>query len=430
MEDQLIRNERTYISTSLASELTGYSRDYVGQLARDGHVESVKVGHKRFVDRDEIVEYGLENKTDLSLSDIPDNHVSNISTEQESDGHNAENDDNHITETGESRTDSDTAVSVTTDKIEEDWPQESAVIASEKMYSESPSSLNNPIRNQGLVGKQEYSNAINITDRPNRRWQKTADGLRAEGGTVTSRKHESKTPAVLATLFAIVLSLGLVAGFFTAASDTVGKVAHNVTKASQKAYYALGYGLDKQLEKHGAIGTVGNSVAETAGLIGGVFTSPMTSEPAKSDQVAAAGSTVRNLNPIAAAGQSIIKKSSWLVAPIQFEKLSFDDYHTNHQVIARANPRDQTSSPNGDYSNTEGNNSTTTEPGADCGAVVVPAPDSAVKRQKKRREIRSQFSTTNSGVIQPRFDDRRGNEYMYVMVPKKSTSSTSSTAQE
>ncbi|PSO45640.1 MAG: hypothetical protein BRC25_01510 [Parcubacteria group bacterium SW_6_46_9] len=75
MDEEVIRNDRTYVSTSVAAELSGYSRDYIGQLARDGYVDSTKIGRKRFVDRGEFITYALENKADLTIDDLPDNHV-------------------------------------------------------------------------------------------------------------------------------------------------------------------------------------------------------------------------------------------------------------------------------------------------------------------------------------------------------------------
>jgi len=75
MDDEVVRNNTIFISTSLAAEITGYARDYIGQLARDGHFDSTKIGHKRFVDRSGFVSYALDNKSGLGVSDIPENHT-------------------------------------------------------------------------------------------------------------------------------------------------------------------------------------------------------------------------------------------------------------------------------------------------------------------------------------------------------------------
>lgn len=46
---------RDYVSASRAAKLTGYTQDYVGQLAREGTISARLIGNRWFVDREEIV---------------------------------------------------------------------------------------------------------------------------------------------------------------------------------------------------------------------------------------------------------------------------------------------------------------------------------------------------------------------------------------
>ncbi len=50
-----------FIPSQLASKLTGYSQDYIGQLARSGAVKAKKVGRKWFVDENSLIEHKRRN---------------------------------------------------------------------------------------------------------------------------------------------------------------------------------------------------------------------------------------------------------------------------------------------------------------------------------------------------------------------------------
>lgn len=47
--DELTLGDKTYISSKRAAEITGYAKDYVGQLCREGHVEAKMVGRSWYV---------------------------------------------------------------------------------------------------------------------------------------------------------------------------------------------------------------------------------------------------------------------------------------------------------------------------------------------------------------------------------------------
>lgn len=57
MESEVVLNGNVYISSGVAAELSGYTRDYVGQLAREGRVEFTKVGRSIYVDKHSLLEY-------------------------------------------------------------------------------------------------------------------------------------------------------------------------------------------------------------------------------------------------------------------------------------------------------------------------------------------------------------------------------------
>ena len=59
---------KDYISASRAAEITGYHKDYVGQLAREGSVLSRQVGNRWYVDRGSISAHKREK--DALLADV------------------------------------------------------------------------------------------------------------------------------------------------------------------------------------------------------------------------------------------------------------------------------------------------------------------------------------------------------------------------
>ncbi|TSD02974.1 MAG: hypothetical protein Athens071416_365 [Parcubacteria group bacterium Athens0714_16] len=56
MKDLNIEGKK-YISTKRASELSGYTSDYIGQLSRGGFVKSTIIGKTKFVDEEELLKY-------------------------------------------------------------------------------------------------------------------------------------------------------------------------------------------------------------------------------------------------------------------------------------------------------------------------------------------------------------------------------------
>lgn len=61
MKDSLIFEHKKYISAKRASELVGYTRDYVGQLSREGKIDSRMVGRSWFISEESILSHKAQN---------------------------------------------------------------------------------------------------------------------------------------------------------------------------------------------------------------------------------------------------------------------------------------------------------------------------------------------------------------------------------
>ncbi len=73
--DELIFNNKKYISSKRAGQLTGYTTDYVGQLCRDEKVDARLVGRNWYIEECSIVEHKQDStssriKDDKDLSDF------------------------------------------------------------------------------------------------------------------------------------------------------------------------------------------------------------------------------------------------------------------------------------------------------------------------------------------------------------------------
>ncbi len=58
---------KRFISTKKASEMTGYAKDYVGQLAREGRVQARLVGRSWYVEEEAVKNHRFGNQTEPSL---------------------------------------------------------------------------------------------------------------------------------------------------------------------------------------------------------------------------------------------------------------------------------------------------------------------------------------------------------------------------
>jgi len=65
-DNSIIDGDDAYISSQTAAKRTGYSQDYIGQLARSGSVKAKKVGRKWFVDEASLIEHKNHNDTLLA----------------------------------------------------------------------------------------------------------------------------------------------------------------------------------------------------------------------------------------------------------------------------------------------------------------------------------------------------------------------------
>lgn len=70
--DELIIGEKTYLSSKRAAKITGYAKDYVGQLCREGRVEARLVGRNWYVLESSIREhrFGVAGESEAVVSEI------------------------------------------------------------------------------------------------------------------------------------------------------------------------------------------------------------------------------------------------------------------------------------------------------------------------------------------------------------------------
>jgi len=59
--DYIFVEGNRYVSAKRAAEITGYTSDYIGQIAREGKIRSKKIGRIRFVEEGEVKNYTLES---------------------------------------------------------------------------------------------------------------------------------------------------------------------------------------------------------------------------------------------------------------------------------------------------------------------------------------------------------------------------------
>ncbi len=68
--DELVIGEKKYISSKKAAELTGYAKDYIGQLCREGRVEARLVGRSWYVLESSISEHRF-GKQEEETKELP-----------------------------------------------------------------------------------------------------------------------------------------------------------------------------------------------------------------------------------------------------------------------------------------------------------------------------------------------------------------------
>lgn len=70
--DELTIGDKTYISSKQAAKITGYAKDYVGQLCREGRVEARLVGRNWYVLESSIREHRFGREDRESLEESPE----------------------------------------------------------------------------------------------------------------------------------------------------------------------------------------------------------------------------------------------------------------------------------------------------------------------------------------------------------------------
>ena len=65
--DELVIEDKKYISSKRAADITGYAKDYVGQLAREGYVDARRVGRNWYVLESAIRDHRFGNPAESGL---------------------------------------------------------------------------------------------------------------------------------------------------------------------------------------------------------------------------------------------------------------------------------------------------------------------------------------------------------------------------
>ena len=80
--DELLIENRKFISSKRASEITGYAQDYVGQLSRMGKISARRVGRAWYVDEEDIRTHRTNERAISGLIEAnTDNAVSDFNQE-------------------------------------------------------------------------------------------------------------------------------------------------------------------------------------------------------------------------------------------------------------------------------------------------------------------------------------------------------------
>ncbi|KKU77037.1 MAG: hypothetical protein UY04_C0064G0003 [Parcubacteria group bacterium GW2011_GWA2_47_7] len=63
MADEIVVDNKKYISSKRAAEISGYAQDYIGQLARSGQIDAQRVGGLWFISMDSLTSYKVKADT-------------------------------------------------------------------------------------------------------------------------------------------------------------------------------------------------------------------------------------------------------------------------------------------------------------------------------------------------------------------------------
>lgn len=80
--DEITIGEKVYISSKRAAKITGYAKDYVGQLCREGRVEARLVGRSWYVLESAIREHRFGKPNDVAVQDAPEEPIDRVATWQ------------------------------------------------------------------------------------------------------------------------------------------------------------------------------------------------------------------------------------------------------------------------------------------------------------------------------------------------------------
>jgi|SRR3989344_160736 len=70
-QDDITVSGRLYVSSRRAAEISGYNKDYIGQLSRKGKLRHIMLGRDRFIDEESLKYYLSNAKTAYRVEPVP-----------------------------------------------------------------------------------------------------------------------------------------------------------------------------------------------------------------------------------------------------------------------------------------------------------------------------------------------------------------------
>src|SRR3989344_4178586 len=64
MTDEIMIADTLYVSSKRASELSAYAQDYIGQLARGGHIDAQRIGGLWYISMDSLLQYKEKSESE------------------------------------------------------------------------------------------------------------------------------------------------------------------------------------------------------------------------------------------------------------------------------------------------------------------------------------------------------------------------------
>lgn len=404
MKDLIQRDGITYISTKSAAELTGYTRDYVGQLAREGYFESTKVGRSRFVAREGLKNYLKENNSKKYRKAFGgeglDEAASKSGDERQGDG--SDNQDNELESADSSDEEKNTEPTKTHDtesgKSTDGNPVEITIFSDEPDTS-SQKYESKPTEHDGVVDQQGGEYAMELL---------SGDQKKHPSESVIGQSESRLRQKTLAVLIAIVFTFG---PYLFAHSPFAGaaqeRAKHAIADIQEVAMITANESSEK-IRKDGFIGFLKGSVSGSGSFLAEEI----------DDQIASVGLQPRSSLDITALLNTLPGKVDYL------RQATGSVMHHLAELFA---PREIVEQRNDAVTYADDDNKVgSIQQGEGSGMVVMSSSGNSQVDRERIEYAQKVFSddveithdeSGTRGIVRPIFKDAEGDDYLYVMVP-------------